>query len=293
MATPGPGVRERPPRREGGLSATQAQGVLRCCPSQDVGPGGGTPLLARRVVQMSGDKRRFWGAQAEVLESWGDGEDGGDDAAAVVNHLLDHGRAPAGPAKPRLDRPLVQEGGEGGLRRRGQVGRAAGRLGARCTFDAIGTAPASPGGDGLLLYAQDHGHLRETPAVPNGENGEERLDLASVTLLLGCLQSAFHNFTGELCEGKTDAAHRDMPPTTTWERCGFGRPVPDVWRRVNPTSENLFLKVYSTLRVPWAVFTVALYCLQILPALVRYLSARVKTRDRCMTRWTRQRRWTL
>src|SRR5262249_18326901 len=93
-------------------------------------------------------------------------------------------------------------------------------------------------------------HLRETPAVPDGEDGEEIFDLASVALLLGSLQSAFHSFTGVRGEGKTDAAHRDIPPKTPWERCFFGRHFRDVWWRVNPSSENLFLKVYSQLVSP-------------------------------------------
>jgi hypothetical protein len=95
------------------------------------------------------------------------------------------------------------------------------------------------------MHAQDYCHLHKTPAVPDGEDGEEILDLAQVAQLLGRLQSVFHRFTGVRCEGKTDAAHREVPPKTTWERCFFGWHFPDVWRHVNPSSENLFLEVYS------------------------------------------------
>jgi hypothetical protein len=58
------------------------------------------------------------------------------------------------------------------------------------------------------MHAQDLSDLRETPAVPNGEDGEEILDLASVALLLSSLELAFHGFAGVRGEGKTDAAHR-------------------------------------------------------------------------------------
>jgi hypothetical protein len=45
-------------------------------------------------------------------------------------------------------------------------------------MEPIATEPAYPSGDGLLMHAQDHCHLRETPAVPDSEDGEEILDLA-------------------------------------------------------------------------------------------------------------------
>ena len=46
------------------------------------------------------------------------------------------------------------------------------------------------------MDAQDDRDRRTTPAVPNGEKGQEILDLASVPLLLGRLQAAFHGATG-------------------------------------------------------------------------------------------------
>jgi hypothetical protein len=65
------------------------------------------------------------------------------------------------------------------------------------------------------MHAQDHCDLRKTPAVPDGEDGEERLDLASVALLLGRLELVFDGFLGLRGEGKPHAAHRDIPPKTT------------------------------------------------------------------------------
>jgi hypothetical protein len=109
-------------------------------------------------------------------------------------------------------------------------------------MDALATEAADPSNDSLLRHAQTHSDLRDTPAVPDGEDGEETLELASVALLLGSLQSPFHSLTGVRGEGNTDATQRDIPPKTTGERCFFGRHFPDVWRRVNPSSANLCLK---------------------------------------------------
>src|SRR5262245_32421377 len=100
---------------------------------------------------MCGDERRFLIAKAQVLEQLGNVEDIVEDAEAVADQLLNHGRAPAGAAKPRLERPLVNEGGEFGFLRRGQLGGAAGGLGSRCPFEAIVTEPVYPGGNGLLM----------------------------------------------------------------------------------------------------------------------------------------------
>jgi hypothetical protein len=60
-------------------------------------------------IQMIGDEGRLLIAKAQVLEQLGNVEDVGEDAKAIVNQLLDHGRAPAGPAKASLQRPLVNE----------------------------------------------------------------------------------------------------------------------------------------------------------------------------------------
>src|SRR5258708_859708 len=101
---------------------------------------------------MSGDKRRFLIANAQVLEQLGQVEDMVEDAQAVVNQRLNHGRAPAGAAKARLPRPLINEGSEGGLVRRSQFGRAAGGLRARGPVDPSAAEPADPSDAGLLMH---------------------------------------------------------------------------------------------------------------------------------------------
>src|SRR5206468_11771266 len=90
-----------------------------------------------------------------------------------------------------------------------------------------------------------HSDLRETLAVHDSEDGEQRVGLTPWTQWPGGFQLAFHVLAVLRGDGKTYAAHRDIPPKTTGERCFFGRHVPDVWRLVNPFSEIVFLKVYS------------------------------------------------
>jgi hypothetical protein len=56
---------------------------------------------------MIGDEGRLLIAKPQVLEQLGDVEDVVEDAEAVVNQLLEHGRSPAGTAKARWQRALV------------------------------------------------------------------------------------------------------------------------------------------------------------------------------------------
>jgi hypothetical protein len=77
---------------------------------------------------MSGDKRRFLKAEAQVLQQLRDVEDIREDAKAIINHLLDHGRTPAGAAETGFAWPLLNELGQGFFLRWGQFGRAACRL---------------------------------------------------------------------------------------------------------------------------------------------------------------------
>src|SRR5262249_5683084 len=155
-----------------------------------------------------------------------------------------------GAATTGLGRPFGKKGGEGGFRRRGQFGRAAREQLAWCPLEPIATERAHPGGDGLLVDAQDPCALCETLAIHDGKDGEEMRDLAQVTQLLGRLELPFHGFAGASGESKTDAAPRDTPPKTTCERGFFGRHFPDVWPLVNLSSEILFLKVYSSV-IKW------------------------------------------
>jgi hypothetical protein len=60
---------------------------------------------------MIGDESRFLTAKAQVLQQLRDVEDVVEDTEAVVNELLDHGRAPAGAAEPGLDWPFLKECG--------------------------------------------------------------------------------------------------------------------------------------------------------------------------------------
>src|SRR5262249_35219950 len=119
---------------------------------QDVWPRRGTPRLPFGFIQMIGDKGRFLKAKAQVLQQLGDVEDVVEDAEAVGNQLLDHGRAPAGTAEPRLARPFVNERGECGFLRWSEFGRAPCGLLARGTLEAITTKEADPCGDGLLVH---------------------------------------------------------------------------------------------------------------------------------------------
>src|SRR5215510_15083200 len=153
LAAPCPRVRERAPLRERRFIAKQQQGLSLFGTAQDVWPRRGTPRLPFGFIQMIGDKGRFLKAKAQVLQQLGDVEDVVEDAEAVGNQLLDHGRTPAGTAEPRLDRPLIKEGGESGLLRRGEFGWAPCGLLARCTLEAIATEHPDPFDDGLRLHA--------------------------------------------------------------------------------------------------------------------------------------------
>src|SRR5262245_22000278 len=223
LAAPRPRVRERAPLRERRFIAKEQQGLALFGPAQYLWPRRGAPRLPFGFIKMIRDEGSFLKAKAQVLQQLGDVEDVVEDAEAVVNQLLDHGRTPAGTAEPRLDRPCVNEGGESDFLRRGEFGRAPGRLPARCTLAAIATEQAYPSGDGLLVHAQDPGDLRKTLAVEHREDREEIFDLAEVPQVLGCLQLAFHFFTIRGRHGKTHAAHRDVPPpmrlAPRWQEC--------------------------------------------------------------------------
>src|SRR5215510_1125190 len=153
LAAPRPRVRERAPLRERRFIAKQQQGLPCFGTAQYLGPRRRAPRLPFGFIQMSGDKGRFLKAKAQGLQQLGDVEDVVEDAEAVVNQLLDHGRTPAGAAEPRLDWPFVNEGGEGGFLRWGEFGRASGGLLARCPLEAIATEHADPFDDGLLMHA--------------------------------------------------------------------------------------------------------------------------------------------
>ena len=71
---------------------------------------------------------------------------------------------------------------------------------------------ANPCRDSLFVHAQDQGDLRKALAVYNCEDGEEIFDLAQVASVLGSLQVALYFFTIGCRDGKTKAAHRDVPP---------------------------------------------------------------------------------
>jgi hypothetical protein len=49
-------------------------------------------------------------------------------------------------------------------------------------------------------------------ALHNREDSQEIFDLADVAKALGCLQATLYFFTIGCRDGKTDAAHRDVPP---------------------------------------------------------------------------------
>src|SRR5215467_568549 len=153
LAAPRPGVCERAPLRERRFIAKEQQGLPFFGTAQYLWPRRGAPRLPFVFIKMIGDKGRFLKAKAQVLQQLGYVEDVVEDAEAVGNQLLDHGRTPAGAAEPRLDRPLVNEGDESGLRRRGELGWAPCGLLARCTLEAIATEHADPFDDGLRLHA--------------------------------------------------------------------------------------------------------------------------------------------
>src|SRR5262245_7487451 len=152
LAAPRPRVRERAPLRERRFIAKQQQSLLLLGTVQYVWPRRGAPRLPFVFIQMRGDKGRFLKAEAQVLQQLSDVEDVVEDAEAVVNQLLDHGRTPAGAAEPRLARPLVNKRGEGSFLRWGEFGRAPWGLLARGTLEAITTKEADPCGDGLLVH---------------------------------------------------------------------------------------------------------------------------------------------
>jgi hypothetical protein len=192
LTAPRPGVRERTPRRARRCIAEQPQGRPRFGQAQHLGPRRGTPRGPRACLQMRGDEGRLWLATAPVLQPLGDGEDGGEEAPAGVNHGLEHRRTPAGAAAPGLDRPLVKPRGTRRVWRRGQLGWAATGLWARHARDSIAAAHAPPGRDGLLVHTQDQGDRRNALAVHDREDGEALLDLASVAQWLGRLPLACH-----------------------------------------------------------------------------------------------------
>jgi hypothetical protein len=222
-AAPRPRVCERAPRRERRFVATQPQGLARCGTAQSRWPRRGAPRVAFVCITMRGDAGRFLTATASGLQARGDGEDIVADTEAVVHPLREHGRAPAGAATSGRDWPLVTAGSACGCLRRGACGRAPGGLLARCARDAIATAHASPGGDGLLVHASAPSDLRATLAVEDRAEGEERRALAQGAQGLGRLPLACHCFTISGRQGKTHAAQRDVPPpmrlAPRWQAC--------------------------------------------------------------------------
>jgi hypothetical protein len=178
VAPAGPRVCKGPPLGAGGFLTTQELGLPGWGQPQHLGPHRGAPGLPLACIQRCGDERRFWIAHAQGLEPLGKVEDVVEDAQAVADQRLHPGRAPAGAATTRLDRPRVKEGGEFGLLRRGQRGGAAGGLGSRCPVEAIATAPVYPGGNRLLLETYDQCHRRDTLPVADGEESEAIRDLA-------------------------------------------------------------------------------------------------------------------
>ena len=71
---------------------------------------------------MSGDKRRFLKAEAQILQQLRDVKDIIEDAKAVINQLLDHGRTPAGAAEPGLAWAFLNELDQAFFLRWGQFG---------------------------------------------------------------------------------------------------------------------------------------------------------------------------
>jgi hypothetical protein len=223
LAAPRPGRRARAPRRERRCIAPQQQGLPLCGTAQSLGPRRGAPRLPLVFLQMSGDHGGFGKAQAPVLQQLGAGEDVVDAAEAVVNQLLEPGRTPAGAAAPRLDRPLVHEGGERGWRRRGAWGGALGASGA-VPPEGPSNSPRRPMCcRSLRLHAEDHSDLRDTLAVHDREESEKIRDLAQVPQGLRRLQLVCHFCTIRGRHGKTHAAHRDVPPpmrlAPRWQAC--------------------------------------------------------------------------
>jgi hypothetical protein len=167
LTAPRPGVRRRAPLRERRFIAKQQQGLPLVGKAQNLGPRCGAPRYPLACIKMSGDKGRFLIAKAQVLQQLGDVEDVVEEAEAVVNHLLDHGRRPAGTPETGLERSLVNQRRERLFLRRGPFGRAASGLFARRARDPIAVEHANPGHDGLLVHTQDQGDLCKALAVPD------------------------------------------------------------------------------------------------------------------------------
>src|SRR5207244_1541338 len=145
--------------------------------------------------KMIGDKGRFLKAKTEILQQLRDVEDVVEDAEAVVNQLLDHGRAPAGAAEAGFDWPLINEGGEFGLLRRGEFGRTARGLLRWRAPQAIAAEHADPGGDGLRVHTEGQGDLRAALAVQDCEDREKVRELAQLASVLGRAQVVLLLFT--------------------------------------------------------------------------------------------------
>ena len=104
------------------------------------------------LIEMSRDEGRFLKAKAQILQQLGDIENIIVDAEAVVNELLDHGRTPAGPAEPCLDRPLLNEGSQCLFLARSQLRGAACGLFVRHAVEPIAAERADPVDHGLLMH---------------------------------------------------------------------------------------------------------------------------------------------
>ena len=223
LAVPRPGGRARAPRRAAGGIAPAQDGRLGGGTAQPLRPGRGAPPVPCACIQRRRDAGRFLRADAQVLQPLGDGADVGNDAEAVVNPLLDQGRAPAGTATTGVDRPRVKAGGAGGCLRRGARRRTARRLLTRRARAPRAAAHASPGGDGLFVPTSDHRHLGTALAVYTRQDRQEICALAPGAQVLGRLQWAFHFFTRSGRHGKTHAAQRDVPPprrcVARWQEC--------------------------------------------------------------------------
>src|SRR5262249_23201797 len=134
------------------------------------------------------------------------------DPAALINELLDHGRTPAGTTEPRLDWPRLDPRREGGFLRWSQFGWAACRLRAWRVLESRAAKRGEPCRDSLLVHAQEQSNLGKALAVHDREDGEQMFDPAQVAKVLGRLQVVLHCFTVGGRDGKTYAAHRDVPP---------------------------------------------------------------------------------
>jgi hypothetical protein len=82
------------------------------------------------------------------------------------------------PPEAGLARPFLQQGGEGGFWRWGQLRRAARGLCTGRALDALAAKPVDPGCNSLLGHTQDQSDLRTALAIHDREDGEEICDLA-------------------------------------------------------------------------------------------------------------------